>query len=56
MVRPQIAAGEVGSIDVQQLASGRYRGRATSRDDSGARHRHAVTADTRDEAIAEIHR
>ncbi|WP_241979437.1 helix-turn-helix transcriptional regulator [Cryobacterium suzukii] len=56
MVRPQIMAGEVASIDVQQLASGRYRARGTSRDDSGARHRHAVTADTRDEAIAEIYR
>ncbi|WP_104190536.1 site-specific integrase [Cryobacterium sp. Y82] len=56
MVRPQIAAGEVGSIDVRQLASGRYRARATNRDDSGALHRLAVTADTRDDAIAEIHR
>ena len=56
MARPQIAAGEVGSIDVRQLSSGRYRARATNRDDSGALHRLAVTANTRDDAIAEIHR
>lgn len=56
MVRPQITASDVGTIDVRQLASGRYRARASNRGDSEAPHRLAVTADTRDEAVAEIHR
>lgn len=45
MSRPQIAAGDLGKIDVRRLKSGRYRARASSRDDSGALHRLAVTAD-----------
>ena len=56
MARPQITADEVGTIDVCRLKSGRFRARASSRDDSGALHRIAVTADTPDEVIAEVHR
>jgi hypothetical protein len=35
MARPKIAAGEVGQVQVTQLASGKWRARARMRDDSG---------------------
>ena len=54
--RLQIAAGEVGTIDVGRLKNGRFRERASNRDDSGALHRIAVRGDTQDETIAEVHR
>jgi hypothetical protein len=44
MGEPQIPAGELGTIDVKLLPGGRYRARASTRDDSGALHRLAVTA------------
>ena len=56
MVRPQILAGELGSIVIDVLPSGRYRARASTRDDSGRLHRIGVTAKTEDEARAEVHR
>lgn len=56
MARPQIPAGELGKIDVKLLPSGRYRARATSRDDSGALHRLAATADTKEGAHAGVRR
>ncbi len=54
MVRPQITAGELGKIDVKRLPSGRYRARASSRDDSGALNRLTVTAETEDAARDEV--
>ena len=56
MVRPQILAGELGNIVIDVLPSGRCRARASTRDDSGRLHRIGVTADTEDEARAEVHR
>jgi len=35
MARPKIAAGEVGQVQVTQLANGKWRARARMRDDSG---------------------
>ncbi|HEY5222482.1 MAG TPA: site-specific integrase [Microbacteriaceae bacterium] len=35
MVRPRIAAGEVGQVQVTQLANGKWRARARMRDDTG---------------------
>lgn len=35
MVRPRIAAGEVGQVQVTRLASGKWRARARMRDDAG---------------------
>lgn len=46
MARPQIRAGELGNVVVRVLPSGRYRARASFRDDSGALHRLATTDDT----------
>lgn len=56
MARPQIAAGELGAIVVGILPSGRYRARASTRDDSGALHRVAAVADTDEEARADVRR
>ncbi|GAA1817940.1 site-specific integrase [Agromyces neolithicus] len=56
MARPQIPAGELGTIDVKPLPSGRYRARANARDDSGALHRLAATAATEEGARSELHR
>lgn len=46
MARAQLPAGEIGTIDLKRLPSGRYRARASTRDDSGTLHRLAATADT----------
>ena len=54
MARPQILAGELGEIVLGILPSGRYRARASTRDDSGALHRLSAVADTEDEARAEV--
>ena len=56
MARPQIAAGELGAIVVGILPSGRYRARASTRDDSGALHRVSAVADTDEEARADVRR
>ena len=56
MVRPQITAGELGKVVIDRVASGRYRARASIRDDSGAPHRLAAVADTEDEARADVRR
>ncbi|TFC26594.1 hypothetical protein E3O25_11000 [Cryobacterium sp. TMT1-3] len=48
--------GELGSIVIDVLPSGMYRARASARDDSGHLHRIGVTADTEDEARAEVNR
>jgi hypothetical protein len=56
MGKPQIPAGELGTIDVKLLPRGRHRARASTRDDSGALHRLAATADTEERAGAEVRR
>jgi len=56
MGKPQIPAGEMGTVDIRRLPSGRYRARASTRDDSGALHRLAVTSDTEENARAEVRR
>lgn len=56
MARRQLPAGELGTIDLKRLPSGRYRARASTRDDSGTLHRLAVTADTEDGARAKVRR
>ncbi|TFC03387.1 tyrosine-type recombinase/integrase [Cryobacterium sp. MDB2-33-2] len=56
MVRPQIPAGELGTIIVGLLPSGRYRARASARDDSGALHRLAAVAETEEDARADVRR
>jgi hypothetical protein len=56
LARRQLPAGELGTIDLKRLPSGRYRARASTRDDSGTLHRLAVTADTEDGARAKVRR
>jgi hypothetical protein len=56
MGKPKLPSGELGKIDVKRLASGRYRARASTRDDGGAFHRLAVTAETEELARAEVQR
>ena len=56
MVRPQIPAGELGTIIVGLLPSGRCRARASARDDSGALHRLASVAETEDDARVDARR
>jgi hypothetical protein len=56
MARPQIPAGELGNIVVGVLPGGRYRARASCRDDGGALHRLAAVADTEEKARADIRR
>ncbi|WP_166784876.1 integrase [Cryobacterium sp. TMT2-42-4] len=56
MARPQIPAGELGTIVVGILPSGRYRARASCRDDGGALHRLAAVADTEETARVDIRR
>ena len=56
MARPQIRAGELGTTIVGVLPSGRYRARASIRDDSGALHRLAAVADSEEEARADVRR
>lgn len=56
MARPKIAAGEVGQVQVTQLASGKWRARARMRDDSGElvqlRAEGATEADAREELLS----
>lgn len=54
MPRPPIPAGEIGRIQVVQLADGRYRARARARDDAGAIHQARATGPTADEARARL--
>ena len=54
MARPQLPGGELGSVVVGVLPSGRYRARASFRDDGGALHRRATTEDTEDGARADL--
>jgi hypothetical protein len=56
MARPPIRAGELSKIVVAVLPSGRYRARASTRDDTGALHRLAAVADTEEEARADVRR
>jgi hypothetical protein len=56
MGKPQLPSGELGKIDVKRLASGRYRARASTRDDGGAFHRLAATDETEELARAEVQR
>ncbi len=56
MGKPQIPAGELGTIDVKRLPSGRYRARASTRDDSGGLHRLGATAETEERARTEVRR
>ncbi len=56
MARPQIRAGELGRMVVAVLPSGRYRARASIRDDSGTLRRLAAVADTEDKARADFRR
>jgi integrase len=56
MGKPQLPAGELGKIDVKRLASGRYRARASTRDDGGTFHRLAATDETEELARAEVQR
>ncbi|MFF2387212.1 tyrosine-type recombinase/integrase [Agromyces sp. NPDC058104] len=56
MPRPRIPAGELGKVTITPLASGRFRGRASTRDDSGRPHRLIATAATEDAVRAELRR
>jgi integrase len=56
MARPQILAGELGGIIIGILPSGKYRARASARDDSGALHRLSAVADTEELARSGLHR
>ncbi|TFC86952.1 tyrosine-type recombinase/integrase [Cryobacterium sp. TMT3-29-2] len=56
MGKPQIPAGELGKIGVKRLPSGRYRARASTRDDSGALHRLGATAEIEERARTEVGR
>jgi integrase len=56
MGKPQIPAGELGRIDVKLLPSGRYRARASSRDDGGNLHRLGATAESEELARGEVRR
>jgi hypothetical protein len=53
---PQLPADELGKVDVKRLASGRYRARASTRDDGGVFHRLAATDETEELARTEIRR
>ena len=52
MARPHMPAGELGTVVVGILPSGRYRACASCRDDGGALHRLAAVADTEEKARA----
>src|SRR5688500_14180393 len=54
MPRPRIPAGEVGAVQITRLADGRYRARGRMRDDAGELHQLRATADTKDDALAEL--
>jgi hypothetical protein len=54
--RPRIQAGEVGAVQVTELAGGRFRARARMRNDAGELRQLKVTADTEDDARAELER
>ena len=56
MPRPRIRAGEVGTVQITELAGGRIRARARLRDDAGELRQLKVTADTEDDARAELRR
>jgi integrase len=56
MGKPQFPAGELGNIVVGVLPSGRYRARASIRDDSGALRRLAAVGDTEETARADVRR
>jgi hypothetical protein len=56
MGKPQLPAGELGKIDVKRLASGRFRARASTRDDGGTFHRLAAIAETEELVRAEVSR
>ena len=56
MARPRIAAGEIGQVQVTQLANGKWRARARMRSDSGElvqlRAEGATEAAARDELLS----
>lgn len=54
MARPKIAAGEVGQVQVTQLANGKWRARARMRDDSGELVQLRAEAATEDAAREEL--
>jgi integrase len=56
VVRPQIAAGVLGTITVSVLPNGRYRARASLRDDGGVLHRLSAVAHTDENARARVRR
>jgi integrase len=56
VVRPQIAAGVLGTITVSVLPNGRYRARASLRDDGGILHRLSAVAHTDENARAHVRR
>ncbi|WP_341998806.1 site-specific integrase [Microbacterium sp. LWH7-1.2] len=56
MPRPRIQAGEVGAVQITKLAGGRVRARARMRDDAGDLRQLKVTADTEEDARAELQR
>ena len=56
MARPQIAAGVLGAITVGVLPNGRYRARASLRDDGGVLHRLSAVAHTDENARADVRR
>jgi len=56
MSRPRIQAGEVGAVQITKLADGRVRARARMRDDAGELRQLKVTADTEEDALAELRR
>jgi integrase len=56
MPRPRIKAGELGAVQITELAGGRFRARARMRDDAGELHPLKVTADTEYEARVELQR
>ena|SRR5215207_1718456 len=56
MPRPRIKAGELGAVQITELAGGRFCARARMRDDAGELRPLKVTADTEDEARVELQR
>lgn len=56
MPRPRIQAGELGAVQVTQLADGRFRARARMRDDAGELRQLRATADAQHDAVAGLRR
>jgi hypothetical protein len=56
MARSQIAAGVLGAITGGVLPNGRYRARASLRDDGGVLHRLSAVAHTDENARADVRR